>query len=236
MTPLDVGRGARDVAEHPGTGRVIAVYRSAAYLRFPAGVFAVTTGTAPPGPLHLRVAALPELHRGDEVRGDGTALHGGGWTVPVPASTWTGSLPPASLLTAARPGPAAGPLAGLAAAGDLCGVAAALGGRGPGLTPSGDDVLAGVLLVARALWGEVAEPDLLAAAGSVVTTDVAAAFLSWAARGQCIDPVHRWLAAVAHGDGAQVSGAAARLTGVGASSGRALLTGLRLGLAALPAT
>lgn len=39
------------------------------------------------------------------------------------------------------------------AAGDLELLASLVGGVGPGLTPSGDDVLAGALLVARLLWG-----------------------------------------------------------------------------------
>jgi len=234
MTTVDVGRGARMVTGRPAAGRVVAVYRAAAYLRFPAGLLALTTGSAPPGPLHLRVAVLPTLGPRDAVRTDAATLRGAGWSISLAAPTWAGALPAPERLAAVRSGAAPGPLAARLAAGGLRGLAAAIGGRGPGLTPSGDDVLAGALLVARALRGAAAEPDLVAVAGSVSTTDVAAAFLQWAARGQCIEPAHQWLDAVADGDAVRAARAQARLDGVGASSGRALLSGLRLGLAALP--
>jgi len=234
MTTVDLGRGARLISGRPAAGRVVAVHRAAAYLRFPAGLLALTTGAAPPGPLHLRVAVLPTLRRRDAVRIDAATLHGVGWSISLTAPTWAGVLPVADRLAAVRSGTAAGPRASRLAAGDLGGLAAAIGGRGPGLTPSGDDVLAGVLLVARVLGGAAAEPDLVAVAGSVRTTDVAAAFLQWAARGQCIEPAHQWLDAVADGDAVRATRVAARLGGIGASSGRALLSGLRLALAALP--
>jgi hypothetical protein len=109
--------------------------------------------------------------------------------------------------------------------------AARLGGRGPGLTPAGDDVLAGLLLVARARAGIDSEPALLAAVSAVRTGDIAAGFLTWAARGQCIAPAHDVLhALVRHGADATVP-ACARLAAIGASSGTALLAGIRAGLA-----
>ena len=104
--------------------------------------------------------------------------------------------------------------------------AARLGGRGPGLTPEGDDVLAGMLLAVRAARGPAAEPGLRAVAASVRTTEPAAAFLAWAARGQCIEPAHDWLTAA---DGAARLRAERRLRAVGASSGAALVRGLRTG-------
>lgn len=188
------------------------MYRVAAYLRFPAGLVALTSGLAPRGPLHLRVAVLPELRAGERVSTDGATLRGTTWSVSLAAPTWTGALP-----AALHPPPAGEP---------LCELAARLGGRGPGLTPEGDDVLAGLLLATRAARGAAGEPELRAVAASVGTTEVAAAFLAWAARGQCIEPAHDWLTA---GDGAARRGAERRLRAVGASSGAALLAGLRLG-------
>ena len=109
-----------------------------------------------------------------------------------------------------------------------------LGGVGPGLTPAGDDCLAGILLVARIRGGEAAEAELVAVAGSVDTNDVAAAFLVWAARGQSIEPVHRFLVSAARGDATRATDALAALVGFGHSSGADLALGLRLGLARLP--
>lgn len=232
MTTLDVGVGVRRIAARRGNGRVVAVYRAAAYLRFPAGLLALTNGRAPSGPLHLRVATLPTVQPGDRVHIDATGVSGGGWTVPLSAPTWVGELPPGDAVP--RPPQPAGSLGRLLRTGGVAVLADRIGGRGPGLTPSGDDVLAGVLLVARALRGAAAEPDLVAVAGSVVTTDVAAAFLAWAARGQCIEPAHGWLTALAAGDHVRADRALARLAGVGASSGRALRFGLQLAVAQLP--
>ncbi|MDN5930735.1 MAG: DUF2877 domain-containing protein, partial [Pseudonocardia sp.] len=106
--------------------------------------------------------------------------------------------------------------------------AARLGGRGPGLTPEGDDVLAGALLAIYAARGPGAEPALREVAASVRTTEVAAAFLAWAARGPCVAPPPDWLLAP---DPAAPPRAERRLVAVGASSGAALLAGLRLGQA-----
>ncbi|MDN5919308.1 MAG: DUF2877 domain-containing protein, partial [Pseudonocardia sp.] len=124
-------------------------------------------------------------------------------------------------------------------AGDLDPAAPRRGGRGPGLTPAGDDVLAGLLLVARAVWGPDREGRLRAVASAVSSTEPAEAFLRWAARGQSVAPAHDWLVAVGAGGHPGAGDPAARdaerrLTAVGASSGRCLLTGMRAGLAQLP--
>lgn len=189
---------------------MVAVYRVAAYLRFPAGLVALTGGLAPRGPLHLRVAVLPDLGAGERVSTDGATLYGATWSVRLNAPTWAGALPAPSHTQPGEP---------------VRELAARLGGRGPGLTPEGDDVLAGALLAARAARGPAGEPELRAVAASVRTTEVAAAFLAWAARGQCIEPAHDWLLAP---DAAARERAERRLVAVGASSGAALLAGLRL--------
>ncbi|MBW0119290.1 hypothetical protein, partial [Pseudonocardia abyssalis] len=66
-TTLDVGLGVREVLDAPAVGTVVGVHRVAAYLRFPAGLVALTSGLAPRGPLHLRVAVLPVLRVGEPV-------------------------------------------------------------------------------------------------------------------------------------------------------------------------
>lgn len=249
MRALDLGLGARQVLAGPAGGRVVAVYRRAAYLRLPAGLLAVTTDRAPAGPLHLRCPVLPPLRVGDPVRTDGSHLRGPAWSVSLDAPTWVGALPKDQVVAAAarkwplskdiaRRTPSRSPwrLAEWLRAGDLRAVAAALGGRGPGLTPAGDDVLSGVLLVARALWGETAEPELAAVTAGVRTTDIAAAFLAWAARGQSIQPAHDVLTAVAARRAFRAAAAARMLSTFGESSGRALVTGLRIGLDQLPPT
>jgi hypothetical protein len=114
--------------------------------------------------------------------------------------------------------------------GDLRAAAEELGGLGPGLTPAGDDVLAGLFLAARARFGPGAEPGLLAVAASVVTTDLSGAFLRWAARGQHVGPAHDLLTAAARGDGGGAALAVARLDRFGSSSGADLAYGLGLGL------
>ena len=96
-------------------------------------------------------------------------------------------------------------------------------GRGPGLTPFGDDVLAGALVTLRAL----ASPRASSLASAVVgqlhrTTVVSAALLRHAARGECIPE----LAAVL----APSAAALPALLAVGHSSGRGLAQGVRAGL------
>lgn len=108
--------------------------------------------------------------------------------------------------------------------------AARLLGRGPGLTPSGDDVLAGFLVGAAAFGLDSAMlRQAIAVLAPARTTALSAALLWHAARGECIDQ----LAAVAAvltsqpGHGAGHAGRAVRrLMAVGHSSGAALALGL----------
>jgi Protein of unknown function (DUF2877) len=117
--------------------------------------------------------------------------------------------------------------------------ATALLGRGPGLTPAGDDVLAGLLAALRVLGpslssevaGRVAATaDALATAvtgpAHERTTALSAQLLAHADRGAVALPVADVLRAVA-GRGALVA-SAARLARVGHTSGRDLLTGIAL--------
>jgi hypothetical protein len=99
-------------------------------------------------------------------------------------------------------------------------------GRGPGLTPAGDDVLAG-LLAGRAAYGpdDRALADAICALAPSRTTALSAALLRHAARGECIPEVAAFTAALT-GAG-PVGPAAARLLAVGHTSdgARAAATG-----------
>jgi hypothetical protein len=243
MRLLQVGAGAREALTVPGPGAVVAVYRRAAYLRLPGGIVALVAPDVAPGPLWIHGDGLYRgLCPGQAVTVGG---EGGAWLEVAGrrlsitgVRVWQGDLPdPVQLrealplagdvLAAAPPSALLGdpwrqPLGRAEEAlrrGDLLAAAAALGGRGPGLTPAGDDALAGILLARRALDGQGAEPLLLAAAKAARTTDLSAALLSWAA-----------LCAIAAREKTAATAALARLCLFGSSSGADLLLGLGLGL------
>jgi hypothetical protein len=135
-------------------------------------------------------------------------------------------------------------LAACCAAGDLAGaveLAEALVGLGPGLVPSGDSMLCGLLLALRLLGGATAGgtrpvwlADWLGAAvtgyADQRTTPLAAALLQCAARGQASEQV----SAVLHGIAGQepVEPAARRLLTAGGASGAELTWGMMAGCAA----
>jgi Protein of unknown function (DUF2877) len=115
----------------------------------------------------------------------------------------------------------------LASGAPLARPVAALLGRGPGLTPLGDDVLAGAL-VALVAAGSPAGPRLASEVMKVAfrrTTFVSAVLLWHAARGECVPE----LAAVLAG----VPGAAEALLRVGHTSGAGLAHGVRVATTAL---
>ncbi len=116
---------------------------------------------------------------------------------------------------------------------DLDLVRRVLQGRGGGLTPSGDDVLAGILL--SRIWSGADPADVARIADGAATTDLSRAFLFWAARGQSIAPLHdlvRMLVVQGRRDGPDVQLAVEKVSRIGASSGKALLAGLGLGASA----
>ena len=237
---LELGLGAAEVLRAGGRGTVVAVFSKAAYLRLPGGLVALTTDEAPSGPIHARGRFdLARLEAGDAMTVDGSVA---GLDLDS-AQVWEGELPaPADLergagvaLDVLRSAPpsaldAFGPQVTAAAEhlgrGHLAGAVEALTGLGPGLTPAGDDALAGVLLIERVRRGTA--PAEVAAAR---TNDVAGAFLAWAARGQCISPVHRFLGAAAGKDTAGATAALRSLLRFGQSSGADLALGLRLAFA-----
>jgi uncharacterized protein DUF2877 len=245
-----IGLGVEEVLRTPGRGRVAAVYARAAYIQLPGGLFALTTPEVPLGPLHAQVPFPLEAEQGSPVVAKGRSLEIGGRTLPLAGPVWRGALPDpdalaAAALLAVEVLEAASPSAlreepwramldratACLAKGDLHGAAAALGGVGPGLTPAGDDTLAGVLIATRARLGPAAEDELVKVAGAVTTSDPAAGFMRWAARGQSIAPVHDLFLALAAGDLRAAEVARNELCAFGHSSGADLALGLRLGLA-----
>jgi uncharacterized protein DUF2877 len=110
-------------------------------------------------------------------------------------------------------------------------------GRGDGLTPYCDDVVCGALVALTAARHPAADAvavEVEAAALERQTTALSAALLRLAARGYCIDPLARFLTAVAASTSVDASPAAVdalswahrALLAVGHSSGRGLVEGV----------
>ncbi len=108
---------------------------------------------------------------------------------------------------------------------------ARLVGRGAGLTPSGDDALAGALLVAHALG---TGPDLAEAvrARLATTTAVSAALLDAAADGYAARQVVTLVDAAVAGDPDAVRRALPAVLAIGHTSGADTVTGIRAALEA----
>ena len=221
------------------------------YRRGPSGpseeIFAVMGPQHWPGPLHLvagEMAELPAVH--ERVRVSDGTLVAGPVCVPLDGCRrWAPSLPERlEAEPAAWHGLAAGVDVELAPVweavrqdlrrGDLAAVFGRLAGRGAGLTPSGDDVLAGILLVCA--MDPACRGALGRLARSARTTALSRGCLRWAAAGQSIQPAHALLDAAADGDPNAMGRAARSLAAVGATSGWALIAGIALAATELPRT
>jgi hypothetical protein len=183
------------------------------------------------------------------LRPGGGLLVGGGGVVAVDGRLavrrwWDSTVPrvrqaPASALVAAAPGVPDAVSSGarvlrdaLGGEGAVAGAVRGLVGLGPGLTPAGDDVVAGALVAL------VAAGDL-ERAGAVLdgvracrqrTTALSAALLDHAGAGRAVPQLARYLHAPWDPD------ALAALLAVGGSSGAALALGAGIGLSAAAAT
>ena len=242
------GAGVLEAARPGFIGRVQGTFDDGFYVSGPTEViFAVVGPRHWPGPLHLvagEMAELPAVHNRARVI-DGTLVAG---PVCVPLDgcrRWAPSLP---ARLQAEPEAWHGLAAGVdielepvweavtpdLRRGDLAAVFGRLAGRGPGLTPSGDDMLAGILLVSAM------DPTCRGALGRLVrsarTTTLSRAYLRWAAAGQSIQPAHALLDAAADGDPNAMVEAAGSLAAVGATSGRALMAGMALAATELART
>ncbi len=238
--------------------KVVASFPQATYVDVDGEVVVLAGCSVPPGPLYLGVEADDVKV---EIGSDVTARHGkltvGGLVVDGydTAPTWVGVAPdPVALLR--NRGAAVAALRVLAEESALHGrfvcrvlphalealaerrwteLCRLLLGRGPGLTPAGDDALAGMLVAARALRAldDATAPSWRELAGN--TTPHSLGFEQWASLGQAIAPVHDLLTATAAADAAGCAAAVTELACIGASSGADMAFGLKATLEASPA-
>lgn len=197
---------------HPA--RVVGAGREAAYVEVD-GFVAVLTTTPPLLPNGVQVARLPAV--GDEV-----LLAGDPWDPTVRLAAALGN----DILAALPPtgGDEAAMLARAIETRDPALAATAgrrLIGRGPGLTPEGDDLVAGVAAILSEDRSWVAA--LVGADLRTRTTSLSATLLELAAQGMGPEPLQALLAGR--------PGAFERLLGLGHSTGRAYARGAALALA-----
>jgi hypothetical protein len=182
---------------------------------------------APLGPLSVLVRGLGPLRAGASVAHTGAALAVGDLRIDLRGARAVGRRAPAPLrggwqaaLDAALaecPPPPALLAAGLAAL--RGGAIAGLAGLGPGLTPAGDDVLAGY-----AAWRHADGAPV--SIGSDRCSPLGLAYLRCAERGELPDVATRALHAIRAGDARLATRRARALSGWGATSGSAILWGM----------
>lgn len=204
--------------------RVLGVHPVALYLEVGGRILPVVTrdGLALPTAVVLPVTS-GAIHWGVTV-GDLVGVGQGSVLLPAcrveTVREWTPARVPAGPSTSAhRPGD---PL-------DVAGRAARLVGAGPGLTPSGDDVLCGLLLAGRAV-GAGWLPELaghVAELAPTRTTGLSASLLAAAVEGYAVAQVATFARLAARGErGTAYDLALARLLDVGHTSGAALAVGV----------
>ena len=241
--------GARGLVAGPGalralragrSGTVALAFRRAAYVRLGAGHLLVAERGAQFGPLSLVVDAAPEVRAGSSARLEDERLVIDGFALSLErlrerrAPSWPPSCgephavadAAARALAGLRPPPASlGP--GLVALrrGRLADAVASLAGRGEGLTPAGDDVLAGYAAW-RAAEGRPVPLAVLAAGRS---SPIGLAYLRCAERGELPDAAAALLAGIRLGSPGRVDAALPGLRRWGASSGAALAWGMAAG-------
>jgi hypothetical protein len=231
---LVVGPGARRALRDGADGSVELAFGPGGYVRLGEHRVLLAPARSPLGPLSILVAGLT---RGDLVPGDRATVAGGALVVgalrielaeardaPAPrtvglAPQWRAALTAALAVVAPAPAALAPGLDGLAAGDEVAGAAAWLAGRGDGLTPAGDDVLAGY---AAWRWAE-GQAVTLPAGGCA---PLGRAYLRCAERGELPQPAAAVLAAIRAGDAQTAARRAGRLADWGASSGAALLWGM----------
>jgi hypothetical protein len=233
MRALIAGPGAARTLREGGTGRLEIVLGVGGYVRLgDAGWVLIATPRSVRGPLSLVVAGLGIPGRaGWPASAHEGVLAVGPWRIslagaePSGASAACGRANPEALdaaLAAAAP-PPAGLREGLEALrdGDVAAAVVLLAGRGDGLTPAGDDVLAGY-----AAWRHAAgSPVTLVGPAAGRASPIGLAYLDCAERGELPDPAAAVLAAVRAGDRAAAARRARALRSWGTTSGAALLWG-----------
>jgi len=221
---LVVGPGARRALRDGASGVVELAFGPGGYVRLGEQHVLLAPARSPLGPLSVLVAGLS---RGDLVVGDpahvsGAVLAVGALRIALDGARETAPPCPGDL----APGWPAALAAGLTAlaTGDLGAAVAQLAGRGDGLTPTGDDVLAGY-----AAWRWAAAAPVTLAAQRCAP--LGRAYLRCAERGELPEPAARVLEAIRAGEPPAAARRARGLAGWGATSGAALLWGIAAGAA-----
>jgi hypothetical protein len=267
VAALSLGPEAAALRQAPAPGHVLAVLRNAVYLEAEdSAILGLVGPDAPDGPLAVRVPDLPALlialrdHEGASFRATPAALtiaetiripwaHTPRWTPTLPSRL----APPAARAAAAHalatelaPRNAAVQLPDLGGSEtddpkskiqNLKSKIIGLLGLGPGLTPSGDDVLMGLLaaLYWQARLGALPPEPVAALAAAVLaaaptqTTRLSTRLLAHAAAGILYAPALALGTAQLAGDPAAVPAPARHLFTIGHTSGADMAHGLLLG-------
>jgi hypothetical protein len=226
---LRAGPGAARALRAAGTGRVeIVLDGGGAYVSLGRDRWVLLAHpSAQHGPLSLHVARLGPLVAGMPARvvdggleiGDRRIALAGMRVVParrVPAPRVRPPAPPVPCRSELRAG------VETLARGDLVAAVDLLAGRGEGLTPAGDDVLAGY-----AGWmATVGTPVRVAEAAADRTIALSLAYLRCAERGELPAAAEALIVALGTGDAAGAARSARALARWGATSGRALMLGM----------
>ncbi|MEA2323628.1 MAG: hypothetical protein QOD81_3478 [Solirubrobacteraceae bacterium] len=231
------GPGALRALGGGGAGRVAVALTDGGYVELAGGWVLVAPARAPVGPLSVLATGLPRRPFAAGERADvaGDTLVVGSVRIDLrgvralrrrrPPPRAADVEPALAAALAGRPCPLPDLRAGLDAlrGGDHAAAVALLAGRGPGLTPAGDDVLAGY-----AAWRHAegaGAGGVLSATAEGRSAPLGLAYLRCGERGELPQVAEAVLRAVWRGD----AGAAARHTGAlerwGATSGTALLWG-----------
>jgi len=233
------GAGALAGLASVAAGEVLGWSRRAGYVTAAGDVVVLVGPGVMAGPIHVELAEPLPRAAPPRVALDTAGIQPWGGTLPEPGALRSGlALVASAAASAARASPLWGQRAraawgALVAAAEWEALVGALGGRGPGLTPAGDDALAGAAFVARASSGSDLEDRLLAALSRTPTNAISLAYLRWAARGQALAPAHDLVCAGAAGDDAAARRAASALGRVGHSSGADFCLGVTWSCAAL---
>ncbi len=235
-----------------GPWRVIASFPRAVYAQSGDEVIVLTSRDVPPGPIHVTTTADQlQAEPGSEmpVTGDRIKLDGRRVDLAGGAS-WVGRLPHPARVAAASPilttalaphaqasalmaPPYSARLSRLSRAADPLDLDArgSLLGFGPGLTPAGDDVIAGFLVASVALGRLAPGSWEIGREAQHLTSTISLAYLRGAAVGQAIAPVHEIFTAAIAGDAGECEAACQRLAAAGATSGADIALGLYGGIA-----
>lgn len=205
-------------------GRVMASGAGWVWLRADGLVVHVTGERGPRGPLTAVVDRVPVCEPGDLMRLD--AEQARLWRTPG-APTTTDPEAVIAACAAVRPHMWNDPRALRLGRDPIGDVALQLQGRGPGLTPAGDDALVGFVYVALACGhADAVEARQAAAEAALATGEPSASLLRAAADGEVFGPAAGMLHALVRADGARLASAVRNLTTLGRTTGRAILTGI----------